>query len=139
MNYSHYILLSFLLILINPLYAITYKPQCPKEINALENIQTSPEGWETLKGIKNNFLSNITFYSGHPSQQASLTPNSINSKKATWSFSPNDTIYIVCQYNKSGLELTQQLRRKTKHCIVQFDPSVRTDQWYLPKDIQCTL
>ncbi|KTD75285.1 hypothetical protein Lwal_3326 [Legionella waltersii] len=123
---------------VDQLYAGSYKPQCPKEINALEHIQTSVKGWETLKGIKNNFLSSISFYSGHPKQQASLKPNSINSKQAKWSFSPNETIYILCQYNKSGIELTQQLRPKTKNCTVLFNPHVQGDQGYLPKEIQCT-
>ncbi|MFO8871980.1 STY0301 family protein [Legionella pneumophila serogroup 1] len=119
------------------LQAKTYIPQCPKEINTLERIQTSPDGWETLSGIKNNYLGNVSFYSGHPKAQASLKPNRINKKKAEWKFSPHDTIYIVCHYNQTGIELTQQLPQKTKGCTVIFNPNAKGPYGFLPQKITC--
>lgn len=120
------------------LQAGTYTPQCPKEINTLEHIQTSPKGWETLKEIENNYLGNVSFYSGHPKAQASLKPLLINKKKAEWKFSTRDTIYIVCHYNQTGIELTQQLPEKTKGCTVIFNQNIRGAFGFLPQKITCT-
>ncbi|KGP63312.1 hypothetical protein EP47_09270 [Legionella norrlandica] len=131
--------ISFLLMGFSALLqAGTYIPQCPKEINTLEHIQTSPQGWETLTGIKNNYLSRVSFYSGHPKSQASLKPNHSNKRKSEWKFSPYDTIYIVCHYNQTGIELTQQLPQKIKSCTVTYNLNAKGPYGFLPQKISCS-
>ena len=115
-----------------------YTPNCPKEIKSIEHIQTSPNDWETVSDIPHNYLSGVSFYSGHPKEMAGLKPKSINKKNAKWTFSPKESIYIVCQYNQTGIKLTKPLPKKTTQCTINFDQTMVGDNGFLPKEIKCT-
>ncbi|MCL9682671.1 STY0301 family protein [Legionella maioricensis] len=115
-----------------------YTPNCPKQINRIEHINTAHDNWETISSIPNNFLSGVSFYSGHPKEGASLKPNSINKKVSKWTFSRKQRIYIVCEYNQTGIKLTQPLAKKTSQCTISYNPLVQSTNGFLPEKIQCT-
>lgn len=114
-----------------------YQPQCPQEIKTTERINEIPKGWETIKGIEHNYWSNISFYSDHPDKMASLKPDFANQKKAKWVFSPQELIYLVCHYNKSSIELTRPLPKKTTQCTITYNPNLMGDRGFLPEKIVC--
>ncbi len=115
-----------------------YTPNCPKQINRIEHINTAQDNWETIPSIPNNFLSSVSFYSGHPKEGASLKPRSLHKKMAKWTFSRKEMIYIVCEYNQTGIKLTQPLAKKTSQCTVHYNHNVKSNDGFLPEKIQCT-
>ncbi|BCA94815.1 hypothetical protein TUM19329_11760 [Legionella antarctica] len=115
-----------------------YTLACPKQINRTEHINNSQDNWETLPDIPNNFLNGVSFYSGHPKKGVSLRPNSIKKNMAKWTFSGKETIYIVCEYNQTGIKLAQPLAKKTSQCTVDYNPYLKTNDGFLPEKIQCT-
>lgn len=119
------------------LYAKSYIPNCPKQINRIEHINVAPNNWETIADIPNNFLSSISFYYGHPKEGASLRPNSANKKMAKWRFSSKQKIYIVCEYHQTGIKLTQPLALKTTECTINYNLNVKGNNGFLPKSISC--
>ncbi|CEG56212.1 STY0301 family protein [Legionella fallonii] len=119
------------------LQAKNYTPNCPKQINRIEHINIAPNNWETISDIPNNFLSGISFYSGHPKEGASLKPYSITKKMAKWRFSSKEKIFIVCEYHQTGIKLTQPLAAKTTRCTINYNQYVRSDNGFLPKKIWC--
>lgn len=121
-----------------PLWAQVYIPNCPKEISKIEHIQTSENDWETISDIPHNFLSGISFYSGHPKEGASLKPHVTNKNTSKWRFSPKNTIYIVCQYNQTGIKLTQPLPKKTVQCTVKYNEYIKGDNGFIPQKINCS-
>ena len=115
-----------------------YTPNCPKQINRIEHINIAHDHWETIPSIPNNFLSGVSFYSGHPKEGASLKPNSIHKKMAKWTFSRKEMIYIVCEYNQTGIKLTQPLAKNTSQCTISYNHLVQSTNGFLPEKIQCT-
>ena len=138
MRYCNYIFIVFFILFSTSLVAKNYRPNCPKEIKSIQHVHISTQKWETLTDLPNNFLSGIAFYSGHPKELADLKPKYINKKSAKWAFSKKEMIYIVCQYNKTGIKLTQPLPKRTTECVVHFNPTVVGDNGYIPKTITCT-
>jgi hypothetical protein len=129
---------SLSLILVSTIaQAKIYTPNCPKEIKSIEHVNVSQNDWETIADIPHNFLSGISFYSGHPKDMASLKPHFINKKTAKWTFSKKQTIYIACQYNQTGIKLTQPLPKNTTECTVHFNPTVMGNNGFIPETIRC--
>ncbi|WED44479.1 STY0301 family protein [Legionella cardiaca] len=112
-------------------------PACPAKINVKENLTSLPTDWELLPATSNHFLVAISIYSGHPDELASLKPDFISKKKAKWSFSANESVYIVCEYNKTSIRLTSRLPANLSSCEVNFDPSTRSESGFLPKQVNC--
>lgn len=119
------------------IHAESYSPQCPPEISTLDQIINAPSGWEPLIEPSKNFLNGVTFYSGHPKENVSLKPEFINKKNSQWKFSPQDSIYLVCHYNNSQIDLTQQLKKNTTICTVKYNEFVKGGLGFLPKSIIC--
>lgn len=137
MNFWKFIVALYFIIFSTILQAKIYTPNCPKEIKSIEHINNSQNDWETISSIPNNFLSGVSFYSGHPKEMGSLKPNFINKNNAKWTFSSKEAIYIVCQYNQTGIKLTQPLSKKTTQCTVTFNPQIMGDNGFLPEKINC--
>lgn len=119
------------------LCAEVYMPRCPETIKTIEQIKETPQDWESIKGTEHNYLSGVSFYSDHPDKMASLKPELATSKRALWEFSPQELIYLVCHYNKSGIELTKPLLKKTIKCSVTYNQNLMGERGYLPDKIQC--
>ena len=137
MNYWKLISILCLIVSSATLQARNYTPNCPKQINRIEHINVAPNDWETIADIPNNFLSGISFYSGHPKEGASLAPNSANKKMAKWRFSRKQKIYIVCEYHQTGIKLTQPLAPKTTECTINYNLNIQGSNGFLPKKIWC--
>lgn len=117
--------------------AENYSPQCPASINTVEKINNPPQGWEPMVSSADNYLAGVSFYSGHPEEQASLKPESINKKQAMWTFSQDEAIYILCHYNQSGIDLSQALPANTTKCTVLFNTNVQGERGFIPQKIEC--
>lgn len=99
---------------------------CPESIKVTENASGIDATWEiTLdNGRRGYFLDDIRFYSGHPSQMASLVPDSTsrsaNERKSIWRF-PSDSstgYWIACSYQNTRLLVTKKLPKNVKTCQV---------------------
>ena len=106
---------------------------CPESINVTEKASEVDAPWEVAldNGRRGYFLDDVRFYSGHPSQMASLVPDSVNrstsERKSIWRFpSDNSTGYwIACSYQNTRLLATKKLPPVVKKCqvIEQLLPS----------------
>ncbi|CEK10510.1 STY0301 family protein [Legionella hackeliae] len=112
-------------------------PVCPDKIAVKEQLLKLPTGWESLTSDIPHFLNGISVYSGHPRDLVALKPDAINEKKAMWSFSTKDTIYVVCEYNGTSIILTQKIPAKIRHCELIYNPFVRGEKGYIPKLLNC--
>lgn len=119
------------------LHAEIYIAHCPDTIKTIEHINETPKGWEVFQDTENNYLSTVSFYSGHPDKMASLKPEFANKKQAKWEFSSQELIYLVCHYNHSSIKLTQQLPEKTIKCTVAYNLNLMGSNGFLPEKIQC--
>lgn len=128
------ILLSF-----NSAYAgLNNTIQCPEKISVAQSVSEKYAGWRSITAEPNYYLSSITFYSGKPEENASLAPDTSKNDKSTWTFSPNEQIYLTCEYNQTNIQLTQALPAHITRCTVLYDANVRSSSGgFLPKSVQC--
>jgi len=113
--------------------------QCPQNISVTQSISQKYPGWQSSTTEPNYYLSNVTFYSGKPEEKASLVPDSSKKHESKWTFSPNEQIYLTCEYNQTNIQLTQALPSQITRCTVSYDANVRSSSGgFLPKLIQCT-
>lgn len=119
------------------IHAGAYIARCPETIKTIEQIKEPPKGWESLQATENNYLSTVSFYSGHPDKMTSLKPEFATKKQARWEFSSQELIYLVCHYNHSGIKLTQPLPEKTIKCSVTYNLNLLGSNGFLPEHIKC--
>ncbi|WP_412757512.1 STY0301 family protein [Legionella bozemanae] len=111
-----------LIFLYHPAYAATI--QCPTVIQTNQSLQHEINDWnvftDELNGIHQ--FERITFYSGHPKENASLTPDHERSKvkKLTWTFGKQET-WIACDYTRTKIQLIRKLPDGTKSCTVTYN------------------
>jgi hypothetical protein len=98
--------------------------QCPQDIKTSDTLKEKISGWNEFLDDWNNFHhpNNVTFYSGHPKEHASLVPDNENTKgnKLIWTFG-KDTIWLGCNYTNTNIQLIQQLSGKTNRCTVTYE------------------
>lgn len=93
---------------------------CPPKIETQEKLQQLPAGFDNMTMDANHYWVNVTLYSGHPKENASLAPDN-----NSWSFSPEDTIYVGCSYNESKIMLFKKLPKQVTACEVIMDKSMQ--------------
>lgn len=99
---------------------------CPESINVTEKASEVDRPWEVTldNGRRGYFLDDVRFYSGHPSQMASLVPDSdsrsANERKSIWRFPSNSSTgyWIACSYQNTRLLATKKLPTNVKECQV---------------------
>lgn len=100
--------------------------QCPAEVE-VEQTAKGDAGWEAIAEKARVPLDRVTFYSGHPSEKASLTPDDPESEDSSdrWTFvrAPNEDIWLSCVYAGSGAALARRLEASIKRCQVTYGPA----------------
>ncbi|KTD72732.1 STY0301 family protein [Legionella tucsonensis] len=100
------------------------KIQCPQVIQTNQSLQHEIKDWDVftdkLNGIQQ--FARITFYSGHPKENASLAPDHENSKvkKLTWTFGKQE-IWVACDYTHTKIQLIRKLPDGAKSCTVTYN------------------
>lgn len=132
-----FMVMSFLMTLTSAFATTQFSPECPKEIIMSQHIHSTPAGWRSINSNAHYYLNYIAMYSGKPEELASLKPDFITKSKSTWNFSPHETIYIVCGYNQTAIQLTKPLPKQTRRCMVWFDQKIKSDYGFIPEKIIC--
>ncbi|WP_182352020.1 STY0301 family protein [Legionella sp. PC1000] len=109
-------------ILYHSAYAATL--QCPQVIQTNQSLHHEIKDWDVFTDDLNGVhqFERITFYSGHPKENASLAPNHENSKakKLTWTFGKKET-WTACDYAHTKVQLIRKLPAGTKSCTVTYN------------------
>ena len=106
-------------------------PQCPSEIDTTQQLEKPAPGWREFHSKTPHRLNQITFYDGHPDEQASLAPDTSKSMKgaeiSTWQFGNRigRRIWIACGYAGTAISLIQELHDATRSCSITYDSKVR--------------
>ncbi|VVC76978.1 hypothetical protein AQUSIP_23050 [Aquicella siphonis] len=143
MRYGNKVLPALLinaLIVLPSFAANNFTVDCPGQIQVQQAAAAAYAGWRSLQAPAQYYLSGVTFYSGKPEEMASLKPEEFKKFQSTWRFSPDDQIYLVCEYNQTSIQLTRALPVHTKACTVQYNGSTRVSSGgFIPKQIRCAL
>ena len=106
-------------------------PQCPSEIETQQQLTGAVPGWHDLRAKTPHRLNQITFFDGHPDEQASLVPDTTKSVKgpeiSTWQFASKAgrRLWIACGYAGTTISLIQELPEALRTCSVMYDPRAR--------------
>lgn len=123
---------------VSPIYKVnTVSPVCLPKIAVTQQLQANYRGWDAFIPTASYYLDNIAFYSGKPEELALLKPDISNSRRAKWTFSPEDTIYMLCEYNQTIIALTQKLPPHLTDCEVIYQHQVMGSKGPLPGRIIC--
>jgi hypothetical protein len=122
--------LATCLVCILPITSLAASEQisCPATLE-VKTSATPPTGWQLVPATGNTLLERVGFYSGPPSEQASLVPDSTKNSKDEvrdiWTFVPNEkeTIWVNCFYLGTTLTLAKPLRKGSKRCEVRYKTS----------------
>lgn len=109
--------------------------QCPAKIDTTEKLTKLSADFESMVTDATHYWTGVTFFSGHPKENASLAPDDASG----WSFSKDDTIYIGCSYNQSSQMLFKKLPKHIRSCEVVYDKTVQgiAGQPGAPQKILC--
>jgi hypothetical protein len=125
------LLLSFAsfasLALLAPLAALaaTQAIECPASID-MKSLVKAPPGWVAVESPDRKGLDRIGLFSGHPSENASLAPDSSNDTKDDstnlWTFEANSTeqIWAACSYRGTNTILAKQVVKGVRSCTVRY-------------------
>ncbi|MGQ3887661.1 STY0301 family protein [Legionella sp. CNM-1927-20] len=104
--------------------SLAHTINCPKIIKSTQTLKDKLDGWEAYLDVSQTEhpFSHITFYAGHPSENASLAPNNQNIKinMMIWRFQGNN-FWVACNYRGTAIQLIQRLPKKTKICSVIYN------------------
>ncbi|WP_131783743.1 STY0301 family protein [Legionella gresilensis] len=119
------VLIRFIIFLISGILlsfkSLAHPINCPKVIKTTQPLKAQEAGWKVFLDVNqtNHLLGHVTFYAGHPSENASLAPDNENMKtnKMIWRLQGNN-FWMACSYTGTTIKLIQQLPKKTKICSV---------------------
>ena len=100
--------------------------QCPPALNVAESAAGAvPQGWTPSLVDHPHSLAGIAFFSGDPTQEASLVPDKESKVKgkdqAMWRFTPGqDEIWLGCRYSDTAIVLGRKLPAATKECTIVY-------------------
>jgi hypothetical protein len=122
--------------------AIAADGYCPSSIEVNQSIKTIPSQWTAAHEDFPSILAGITFYSGPPSEDASLVYDKWVKRNglayASWTFSTDSSrIWLKCSYAYTTVTLAKELPKGTKRCDVTYDPKVESNGSPEVKDISC--
>lgn len=112
-------------------------PVCPLKITTKQHLTENYAGWKPFPKDATHFMEGVSFYRGDPQEQAMLKPDSSTKGTATWTFSPDDSIYMVCDYNQTMIHLSQILPTNTTTCQVSYDQSINGANGPIPTEVVC--
>jgi len=104
---------------------------CPQSISVDQKIENAPSGWAASDDHSASSLAALTFFSGPPSEDASLKYDRWTVRNglayATWKFEPDSPggIWLTCRYSSTRVVLTKKLPQNISECTVTYDPKVQ--------------
>ena len=106
--------------------------RCPPTITVDERVPEHPDGWTVTQRKLGHRMAGVTFYSGPPSEEASLvydeTKTSGDEWIATWHFTPGATpFWIECRYEGTTMQLARPLPQTVTVCHVTYDKRIVSD------------
>jgi hypothetical protein len=138
MSLTKHLLLALLFITTSTVHANpNLVVHCPSEIQITEKLTSPISGWRLFAPSVIHKLSGIELYEGDPYELASLKPDSTTREKAEWHFQPTSSIYVVCQYSATSLQLTQPLPRNIIGCTLSYNLMVQGDHGFVPERLVC--
>ncbi len=125
--------------------AIAADGYCPSSIEVKQSVKIAPSEWTAGHEDFPSILAGITFYSGPPSENASLVYDKWIKRNglayASWTFSADSStdlrIWLKCNYAYTTVTLAKELPEGTKRCDVTYDPKVEVNGSPEVKDISC--
>ncbi|WP_399278159.1 STY0301 family protein [Trinickia symbiotica] len=100
---------------------------CPTSIAVSQAFSgNAPEGWSSYDAKCDYPLTNVSFWSGPPTDKAQLVPDQrirrANSEVDTWTFpdSPN-AYWVACEYAGTSVLMARPLGKGTRACTVEYD------------------
>ncbi|KTD52469.1 hypothetical protein Lrub_0101 [Legionella rubrilucens] len=112
-------------------------PACLPTIDVTQALKKTYQGWDAFVPAATYFLDGISFYSGKPDELALLKPDINNSRRAKWTFSPKDAVYMLCEYNQTIIALTKKLPPNLTDCEVTYQNQVMGSKGPLPGRVIC--
>ncbi len=117
---------------------------CPASVSVKQAIESTPSGWVAGQNDLPSQLSGVTFYSGHPSEKASLVYDKWTQKNGTgsavWTFSSSsnsERIWLECSYANTSVTLAKELSKDISECRVTYDLKVKVSGLPQVEKIQC--
>lgn len=97
---------------------------CPSAILGATTVTTA-EGWEPVGGAAEYKLEHAQLYSGHPSEEAPLTPEERSRGKelvAQWRLKPGPAheFWIACAYRDTTVVLARKLDARLSRCVAHY-------------------
>jgi len=104
----------------------------PNTIEVHQEIENCPAGWQKFIPQTKHILTTVVVFDGHPSDLASLEPESykVNKKAKTettqFSFNPNTNrlIWLSCRYYLTSVQTCISLPPETRELRVHYDDRV---------------
>jgi hypothetical protein len=93
---------------------------CPETIAVRQQIAAEVPGWKASLDEAPHRLAHITFFDGPPEKRASLVYDRFVRNVATWSFGPEQRIWLACAYSGTSVVLQRPLPPGTKACSVVY-------------------
>ncbi len=99
---------------------------CPASISVKQAAGKVPDGWTASQDDMPNQWEGVTFYSGPPSEKASLVYDRWTKRNGTevgtWQLDPKspDRIWLSCRYSYTNVVLSRQLPADTSECTVTY-------------------
>ncbi len=131
----------FWAVFVNPAaHAAPLVLSCPASLSVAASAQ-APAGWEAVPSTQPLSLNNISLFSGHPREMASLVPDSQRRRGkqllSTWSLTGGSEGYwLACGYAQTTVQAAQRLPAGLTRCTathtgpdtaLQASPEVRCD------------
>lgn len=99
---------------------------CPAAILGATTVAAA-QGWEAVGGAAEYKLEHAQVYSGHPSDEAPLTPEERSRGKnliAQWRLKPEQAeFWIGCAYRDTTVVLARKLDARLSQCVARYAQS----------------
>lgn len=95
---------------------------CPETIAVDEKVTDNHPSWEVVQNPQGHHFTQVSFYSGHPRDMASLVPDRQSESINVWEFpgKASEGFWLACEYTHTEMLLVQQLRTGFAECEVVF-------------------
>jgi hypothetical protein len=87
-----------------------------------EKVNEAFASWEVVQNAQGHHFTQVSFYSGHPRDMASLVPDRQSENSSVWQFSDkaSEHFWLACEYTHTEMMLVKQLRTGFSECEVVF-------------------
>lgn len=105
-------------------------PTCPASVDVEQKLAgTAADGWEASREPVRHALMGVTFFSGPPSQRASLAPDADEAagkeRLLRFDLAPDAAgHWVSCAYDRTDVVLSRRLDPRLRSCSVAVDPGV---------------